>query len=68
MDSHRTGRYFAEMIKLVGGDEKEGREGKMEGMQQLKVAQMIKSAEGSAGLLHKIITHNMDERNADLGK
>ena len=31
-------------------DEKE----KMEEMHQHKVAQMIKSAEGSAGLLHKI--------------
>ena len=28
MDSHKNGRYFAEMVLLVGGDEKEGRERK----------------------------------------
>ena len=35
---------------MAGMDEKE----KMEEMHQHSVAQMIKSAEGSAGLLHKI--------------
>ena len=24
MDSHRNGRYYAEMVKVAGGDEKEG--------------------------------------------
>ena len=41
------GRYYAKMEKK---DDKE----KMGEMHQHKVAQMIKSAEGSAGLLHKI--------------
>ena len=46
-------------------DEKE----KMEEMHQHKVAQTIKSADGSAGLLHKISkAHSMVERCADLGK
>ena len=44
-------------------DEKE----KMEGMHQHKVSQMIKSAEGSAGLLHIFKAHSMVERCADLG-
>ena len=41
----------------------------MEEMHQHKVAQMIKSAEGSAGLLHKNFkAHSMVERGADLGR
>ena len=46
-------------------DEKE----KMEEMHQQKVEQMIKSAEGSAGLLHKGHEANTtEERNGDLGE
>ena len=42
---------------------------KMEEMHQHKVAQTIKSAEGSVGLLHKISKPtSMDRRSADLGK
>ena len=46
-------------------DEKE----KMEEMHQHKVAQMIKSAEGSAGLWHKISKPTAwRRRSGDLGK
>ena len=45
------GRYYAEVLEdLKKKDEKE----KMEEMHLKKVEQMIKSAEGNAGLLHKI--------------
>ena len=45
MDSHKKGRYYAELLykwleEMKKKDEKE----KMEGMHQHKVAQMIKSA------------------------
>ena len=43
-------RKWYEWLVEMKKDEKE----KMEEMHQHKVAQMIKSAEGSAGLLHKI--------------
>ena len=43
-------RKWYKWLEEMKKDEKE----KMEEMQQHKVAQMIKSAEGSAGLLHKI--------------
>ena len=39
---------------MVGGDGKKDDKEKMQDMHQHKVAQMIKSAEGSVGLLHKI--------------
>ena len=41
------------MVCLVGENEKEGEKRKMEELHQQRVDQMIKSAEGSAGLLHK---------------
>ena len=47
---------------------KKGEKEKMEEMHQQKVAQMIKSADRSAGLLHKISKHSMEERSGDVGK
>ena len=37
----------------------------MEEMHQRKVEKMIMSAEGSAGLLHKIKANDVEERSAD---
>ena len=54
MDPHRMGRYHAEMVRMAGAHEEERRERTMEEMRQQKVEKMIKSAEGSAGLLHQI--------------
>ena len=49
------GRHDAEMVQVVGGDEKKRDEKeKMEELHQHKVEKTIKSAEGSAGLLHNI--------------
>ena len=42
------------MICMVGENGKEDEKRRMEEMHQQRVNQMIKSAEGSAGLLHKI--------------
>ena len=53
MDSHRRGRNHANMVCLVGEMKKEDEKRKMEEVHQRRVNQMIKSAEGSAGLLHK---------------
>ena len=39
---------------MVGRHEKKDEKEKMDEMHQQKVEQMIKSAEGSAGLLHRI--------------
>ena len=48
---------------------KKDEKGKMEEMHQHKVAKMIESAEGSAGLLHKISKPTAWRgRGADLGK
>ena len=52
---------IAEMEKVVGGDEKERRDRKMEEMHQNNVAHTIKSAEGSAGLVQKNKTYSMEE-------
>ena len=52
-------KWLEEMKKKV---EKE----KMEEMHQHKVAQMIKSAEGSAGLLHKISKRTAWRRGAQV--
>ena len=55
------GRYYADMVKLVGGDEKKDEKEKMEEKQQLNVAQIIKRA----GLLHKTLkAYSMEERGA----
>ena len=45
---------------------KEDEKVKMEEMHQHKVAPMIKSAEGSAGLLHH--AYSMEEKSTDFGK
>ena len=42
VDSHRMGRHYAEMVRVVEGDDKEGRERQMEEMRQHNMAQMIK--------------------------
>ena len=52
--SIQDGKIPCRSGKLVGGDEKKEEKEKIEEMHQHKVAQMIKSAEGSAGLLHNI--------------
>ena len=54
MAPSRMGRHHAEMVRVVEGDEKEGRERKIEELHQHKVAQMVERAEGSAALVHKI--------------
>ena len=59
------GRFYAEMVQMVGGGEKRDEKGKMGELHQHKVAQMIDSAEGSAGLLHKI-TKPTARRSTDL--
>ena len=48
------------MVQLVEEMKKEDEKEKMEELHQDKVAQMIKSAEGSAGLLHKISKSKME--------
>ena len=48
------GRYFAELYNWFEEMKKKDEKEKMEEMHQHRVAHMIKSAEGSAGLLHKI--------------
>ena len=50
----RMGRHHEEVVPVVGRREKEDEKGKTEETHQQKVARMMKSAEGSAGLLHKI--------------
>ena len=50
----RRGRNRVKMVCLVGKMKREDEKRKKEEMDQQKVAQMIKSAEGSAGLVHKI--------------
>ena len=48
------GRYCADMFYWLEDMKKKDEKEKMEEMHQHKVARMIKSAEGSDGLLHKI--------------
>ena len=68
MDSHRIGRYYAEMVSLVGvNEERKHEKTKMEEMHQQKVEQMIKSSEASAGHLHKITKPKLWRRSTDLG-
>ena len=58
-------KWYKWLEEMKKKDEKE----KMEEMHQHKVAQMSKSAEGSAGLLHKISKPRaLEERGGDLGK
>ena len=48
------GRFHAEWYEWLDEMKKRDEKGKMEELHQHKVAQMIESAEGSAGLLHKV--------------
>ena len=59
MDPHMMGGHHAEMVGMAGIHEEERLEGKMEEMHQRKVEKMIKSADGSAELLHKITKPTM---------
>ena len=56
MAPSRRGRNHAKIVCQVGENEKkeDGRR-KMEELHQERVNQMIKSADGSAGLLHKFM-------------
>ena len=57
------GRCYAEMARMA---EARGREEKTEEMHQQKEEQMIKSAEGSAGLLHYITKPTPWRRGAQI--
>ena len=54
MDPSRKGRHNAEVVCVVRKMKKEDKKGKMEERHQQKVAKLIESAKGRAGLLHKI--------------
>ena len=62
MDPHRMGRYHAKARRIAGAREEERCEGQVEEMHQRKVEKMIKSAEGSVGLLQKITKPTMWRR------
>ena len=65
MDPHRMGGYHAEVVRMAGMKKKDEKE-KMEEMHQRKVKKMIKSSEGSAGLLHKITKPSMWRRGVQI--
>ena len=52
--SSKRGRNHGELVCVVGKMKKEDEKRKIEDLHQQRVKQMIKSAEGIAGLLHKI--------------
>ena len=55
------------IVRMAGAPEEEISE-KMEEMHERKVEKMIKSAEGSAGFLHKITQPTMWRESTDLGE
>ena len=52
-------RNHTQMVRMAGVHEEERRERKMEEMHQRKVEKMMKSAERSAGLLHRLTKSTM---------
>ena len=59
MDPHRMGSFHSEMVRMAGIQKKKDEKEKMGEMHQRNVEKIIKSAEGSAGLLHKITKPTM---------
>ena len=61
-------KNHAKMVCLVGSTKKEDEKRRMEELRQLRVSQMIKSADGSAALLHKITKPTAWRRGAQILK
>ena len=63
MAPSRVGRYYAAMVGLVVRTEEKDEAKRMEVEHQKKVSRMIKSADGSAGLLQNNYQANGVERS-----
>ena len=65
---HPGEENHAKMVCLVGSTKKEDEKRRMEELHQLRESQMIKSADGSAALLHKITKPTAWRRGAQILK
>ena len=68
MDPRRIGRHYAEMVQVVGGDEKEGRERKYAGSASAQGGANDEECGGKRGSLLQNLHAYIMERSADLGK